>query len=309
MRLVTRADFDGLVCGFLLKEKGLVNSFKFIHPKDLQDGKFRATQNDILANVPFVPGCAFWIDHHVSEKERCDLSQKQDKTKILLKNAPSAAQIIYEYYGGEESLPQYKEVVKAVNKIDSADLNISEIICPADWILLGFIYDPRTGLERHNFKINRHQLTEKLINKYHTASIKEILSLPDIKERIEVYNEQNEHFKKMLLDNTVIKGSLIFTDLRHVPKIYAGNRFLIYSFFPGQNVSCWIVNGKDKDTVSIACGHSIINKTATINIGKLMLKYGGGGLKQAGTCQIKKEKAEQVIKEISDCLQFNLLCH
>ena len=300
MRLVTRSDFDGLICGMLLKEADIIDSWTFVHPKDLQDGLFQPTENDVLANVPYVKGCGMWFDHHTSENDRLGWNQDVKGESRL---APSAARIIYEYYGGESKFPNYKEMIEAVDKVDSGQLSREEILNPSGWILLGFISDPRTGLGRfRDFRISNYQLMEELINLFRNMKIEEILELPDVKERVDMYFDQTEKFKSMVEKHTAIKNNVIITDLRDVDTIYTGNRFMIYSLYPEQNVSMWIVDGKQKQNVSIAVGYSILNRTCTADIGKLMLKHGGGGHKMVGTCQVPYDSANGVINEISDYL-------
>lgn len=300
MRLVTRSDFDGLICGMLLKEADIIDSWTFVHPKDLQDGLFQPTENDVLANVPYVKGCGMWFDHHTSENDRLGWNQDVKGESRL---APSAARIIYEYYGGESKFPNYKEMIEAVDKVDSGQISREEILNPSGWILLGFISDPRTGLGRfRDFRISNYQLMEELINLFRNMKIEEILDLPDVKERVDMYFDQTEKFKSMVEKHTTIKNNVIITDLRDVDTIYTGNRFMIYSLYPEQNVSMWIVDGKQKQNVSIAVGYSILNRTCTADIGKLMLKHGGGGHKMVGTCQVSYDSANGVINEIADYL-------
>lgn len=296
MRLITRSDFDGLACGTLLKEAGIIDNYKFVHPKDLQDGLVEVTEDDVLANVPFVKGCGLWFDHHSSEMERLSLEgQYKGESRLT----PSAARIIYEYYGGEERFSHFKELIDAVDKVDSGNLTVDEILNPTGWILIGFIMDPRTGLGRfRNFKISNYALMEKLLEDCRTLKIDEILELDDVKERLELYHEQTALFKDMILKHTKVYDNVIVTDLRDVETIYTGNRFLIYSLFPDQNISLWVVDGRNKQNCPIAMGYSIINKTATIDVGSLLLKYGGGGHKKVGTCQVPYDDASRVIGEL-----------
>lgn len=301
MRLVTRSDFDGLICGMLLKEVGVIDSWTFVHPKDLQDGLFEPTENDVLANVPYVPGCGMWFDHHTSEDDRLGWNQDVKGESRL---APSAARIIYEYYGGAKAFAGYEDMIIAVDKVDSGNLTADEILNPTGWILLGFISDPRTGLGRfRNFRISNYQLMEELINHCRNMKIEEILEHEDVKERVELYFEQDRLFKDMVQKHTRLESNVIVTDLRDVDPIYTGNRFLIYSLYPDQNVSMWIVDGKMKQNVSIACGYSILNRTCSVDIGKLMLQNGGGGHKMVGTCQVESADANQVIQSIIDALR------
>lgn len=296
MRLVTRSDFDGLACGALLKDAGIIDNWKFAHPKDLQDGLIEVDENDCLANVPFVEGCGLWFDHHSSEFER---NQLEGKYKGESRLAPSCARIIYEYYGGKERFPQYTEMMEAVDKVDSGNLTIEEVQNPTGWILIGFLMDPRTGLGRfREFTISNYQLMEMLIDACRTMTTEEILNLPDIKERIEMYNTQTEKFKEMVKAHTRIEGSTIITDLRGVEPIYTGNRFMIYSMYPKQNISAWIVSGKGGAGCSAAVGYSILNRTSKVDVGKLMLKYGGGGHKAVGTCQFSDENMEEMLPKM-----------
>ncbi len=296
LRLLTRSDFDGLACGTLLTFKGLVDSYEYVHPKDVQDGKISVTENDILANVPYIEGCGMWFDHHSSEEERISGKIEFRGESRLEK---SAARIIYEYYGGEKEFPNLKEMIKYVDKVDSAELTVDEILNPQGWVLIGFLMDPRTGLGRfRNYRISNYQLMEKLMRLCGEKSIGEILKDPDVLERIEVYKEQNELFKEMLLKYSKVYGDCVVTDLRNVETIYSGNRFLVYSIFPEQNINLWIVDGRNKVNVSIAVGHSIIKKDSDIDVGSLMLKYGGGGHKKVGTCQVLYENTDKTISEI-----------
>ncbi len=298
MRLITRSDFDGLACGALLKEVGIVDSWKFVHPKDLQDGLIEITEDDVLANVPFVPGCGLWFDHHSSEFER---NQLEGKYKGESRITPSCARIIYEYYGGRERFPQFDDLMEAVDKVDSGNLTIDDVMNPQGWILVGFLMDPRTGLGRwRQFTIPNYLLMEKLMDACRTMSTQEILDLPDVKERIEVYNEQTEKFIEMVKAHTVTKGNVIISDLRGVDPIYTGNRFMIYSLYPEQNISAWIVNGKGGLGCSAAVGYSILNRTSNVDVGALMLRYNGGGHKAVGTCQFTDETMKTDLPRMLD---------
>ena len=306
MRLITRSDFDGLACGALLLYAGIVDSWTFAHPKDLQDGLIPVTENDVLANVPFVEGCGLWFDHHSSEEER---KKYKGKYKGESRITPSAARIIYEYYGGKERFPNFDDLMEAVDKVDSGNLTREEILNPTGWILIGYLMDPRTGLGRfRNFTISNYQLMEKLLRCCAYMSTEEILAMPDIQERIELYNEQTELFKEMVHKHTRVEGDVIITDLRGVSPIYTGNRFLIYSLYPEQNISCWIVDGKGGKGCSCAVGYSILNRTSRVNVGSLMLKYGGGGHMAVGTCQFTDENAEEKIPQLlNEIVNYNEL--
>ncbi|MCL2518566.1 MAG: exopolyphosphatase [Oscillospiraceae bacterium] len=295
MRLLTRSDFDGLACAALLKEAGIIDSWKFVHPKDIQDGLVEANENDVLANIPYIPGCKLWFDHHVSEHERLGNLKFEGASY----EADSCARIIYDYYGGEEKFSNLKNMIEGVDKVDSGNLKKDEILNPTGWVLLGFIMDPRTGLGRfRDFRISNYTLMELLTDACRTMNIDEILELPDVAERVKMYFEQDKLFKEMLLKYSKTDGNVIVTDLRNVETIYTGNRFLLYSIFPEQNISIWAVDGRGKQNCPIAVGHSILNRTSNTKVGSLLLKYGGGGHDRVGTCQVDYADADRVIAEL-----------
>ena len=304
MRLVTRSDFDGLVCGALLLEAGIIDNWKFAHPKDLQDGLVEITEDDCLANVPYVEGCGLWFDHHSSEHERLELAGKYKGESRI---APSCARIIYEYYGGKERFPQFDDIMDAVDHVDSGNLTIDDVKNPQGWVLIGFLMDPRTGLGRwRDFTISNYQLMEKLLVACRTMTTEEILAMPDIIERINVYNEQTEKFVEMVKAHTVVNGNVIISDLRGVDPIYTGNRFMVYALYPEQNISAWIVSGKGGKGCSAAVGYSILNRTSDVNVGSLMLKYNGGGHKAVGTCQFSDENmAEELPKMLNELCEMS----
>jgi nanoRNase/pAp phosphatase (c-di-AMP/oligoRNAs hydrolase) len=304
MRLVTRSDFDGSVCTAILEDLGLVDDILYVHPKDMQDNKIEVNENDILANVPFVEGCGLWFDHHSSERARLQLD---GKFKGASKNSPSAAQVVYDYYkqfnAYAAKLKKFEALVEIAGKADSAKYAKQDIVQPKGWIMLAFIADPRTGLGyKHNFTVSNFELMKKLPQLLCTKSIEEILNLPDFQERVKLYQEENARYEKLIKKSAVIKGNAIVIDLRGCEAIPAGNRFLEYVLYPEQNISLRIVDGKKKEFAMISVGHSIINRTSTIDVGALTLNYGGGGHKRVGTCQVSYEEVDQVVAEMLDMI-------
>jgi nanoRNase/pAp phosphatase (c-di-AMP/oligoRNAs hydrolase) len=296
MNLLTRSDFDGLACGALLLYLGIIDDWKFVHPKDIQDGLIKATDEDILANIPYVPGCKLWFDHHSSETERLGESAYFEGVS---RKAPSCARVVYEYYGGDEKLGRFAEMIHYVDKVDSADLTANEIAKPTGWVLLGFIMDPRTGLGRfRDFTISNYDLMKELARACSEKNIDEIMDMSDVRERVEVYKEQNALFTEMVKKHAKTDGNVIYVDLRGVETINAGNRFLLYTLYPQQNISVWVVDGRNKINAAITVGYSIINRSATVDVGSLMLSYGGGGHHQVGTCQVDYADADRVIAEV-----------
>ncbi|MBF0199921.1 MAG: exopolyphosphatase [Desulfamplus sp.] len=306
MRLLTRSDFDGLGCAALLKEKGVIDDIKFVHPKDIQDGIIDVNADDVLANIPYVKGCGLWFDHHSSEIERKLYGDFQGKSDP---DAPSAARVIYDYYGGPEAFNSnhIDNLVRAVDKADSGNFTADEIINPRGWVLLSFVMDPRTGLGRYkDYRISNYNLMTDMIDYCRSMNVEDILEIEDVKERTRRYFEQDALFKDMVRANTTLHDSVIVLDLRNQEEIYTGNRFLLYSLYPDQNVSIQIMWGFQRQNIVLTCGYSIINRTCSADIGSLMLKYGGGGHKKVGTCQVPIEKADQVLAEIIAALSAPL---
>lgn len=295
MRLLTRSDFDGICCAVLLKDLGLMDEMVYAHPKDLQDGKFAVTKNDILANVPYVPGCGLWFDHHSSEQERQSFFGRYEGRSTA---APSAARVICDYYGIEK-FARFADMLQYVDKVDSADLTEEEILDPAGWVLLGFICDPRTGLGYHKgYRISNLAFMNDLVDHIRTKTIDEILALPDTRERIVLYRENDQRARAFLKQCSRVEGPVLITDARGTTNIPPSNRFLVYSLFPETNISIRLIDGRGKEFCAISVGYSIINRTATVDVGSLMLKYGGGGHKVVGTCQVPYEKADGVLAEL-----------
>lgn len=298
-RLVTRSDFDGLVCAMILKELNLIDDIKFVHPKDVQDGKVELSENDITTNLPYDDRVGLAFDHHESELSRI----KGNKSKwIIDPYAKSAARVVYDYYGGKEKLPRIKEdLMEAVDKGDSADFTIDEILNPTKWVLLNYVMDPRTGLGRfHDFRISNYDLMMELIDNCLTHTIDEIMELPDVKERTELYFKQADLFKEQLKRITKIHGKVAVIDLRNEEVIYAGNRFMVYAMFPETEISMHIAWGFKKQNTAVMIGKSIVNRNSKFDIGALCLSYGGGGHANAGTCQLDNDKVD---KEIPNMIQ------
>lgn len=300
MRLVTRSDFDGLACAALLEELGVVDDILYTHPKDVQDGKIEVTANDVLANVPFVEGCGLWFDHHSSEQQRLQL---KGKFKGACEMEPSAARVVYNYYAKDPAasakLKRFDELVAAVDKADSAQYTREDIANPQGWMLLAFLADPRTGLGyKHSFKVSNFDLMKSIPKLLRTKTIEDILAAPDVQDRVRAYREESEQYKKFILNAARVDGNALVLDFRGKKDIPGGNRFLEYSLFPKQNISIRLVEGRKGEFVMISIGHSIVNRTSSVDVGALTLKYGGGGHTKVGTCQVQPAKADQVLSEI-----------
>ncbi|MFK2821470.1 exopolyphosphatase [Arcobacter sp. YIC-80] len=295
-RLVTRSDMDGLVCGTLMKYLGIIDEITFVHPKDMQDGKVEITSNDITTNLPYVNGVYLAFDHHFSETLR---NEKKDN-HIIDAKAPSAAEVVYQYYGGKEKFPEaFDDMMIAANKADSAAFTKEDILNPKGWELLSFLMDSRTGLGRfREFTVSNYQLMMDLIDYCKDHTIEDILSLRDVKERVDLYFKYEKEFKEQLERCTTVHKNLVIIDYRDEEIIYPGNRFLVYAMYPQTNISIHVVWGRDKQNVVYSTGKSIINKTSKTNVGELMLKYDGGGHEAAGGCQPSHEDAPKVLEEL-----------
>ena len=302
-RLVTRSDFDGLACAMMLKELDLVDEIKFVHPKDVQDGKIELSKNDITTNLPYDPRVSLAFDHHESEVDRLKATETGGKL-VIDPNARSAARVVYDYYGGKKSFPRIsEELMAAVDKGDSADFTLDEILNPTGWVLLHFLMDARTGLGRfRQFRISNYELMMKLIDFCMDHPIEEILELPDVKERVDLYFEQAEQFKAQLQRLAQVHGKVVVLDLRNEEIIHAGNRFMIYALYPEAQISIHVAWGFQKQNTAVMIGKSILNKASEADIGALCLKYGGGGHRNAGTCQLENDKADSLLPEIIEAL-------
>jgi oligoribonuclease NrnB/cAMP/cGMP phosphodiesterase (DHH superfamily) len=300
VRLVTRSDFDGIVCATILQALGIVDEILYVHPKDLQDSKIKVNQHDIIANLPYAQGCGLWFDHHSSEHERLNLKGRFEGASKL---ALSAAQVIYEYYADHQEyariFEKYRDLIKVVGVADSAQFSEDDILNPEGWTMLAFIADPRTGLGlKRTFRISNFELMKRLPDLLRTKPVEEILALPDFQERIQVYAQETSTFRQLLGKHSMVKGNAILIDFRGIKDVPVGNRFIEYVIYPAQNISIRIADGKNKKFAMISVGHSIINRTSPVDVGSLTLKYGGGGHRHVGTCQVQYEEVDIVVEEM-----------
>ncbi len=301
-RLVTRSDMDGLITAVLLKHLDLIDDIKFVHPKDMQDGIIEITKNDMTTNLPYVEGVGIAFDHHLSETVR---NKEIKQNHIILPDAPSAAEVVYQYYGGSNVFPErFNDMMDAANKADAAMFTKQDIIDPQGWEMLSFLMDSRTGLGRfRDFRISNYQLMMNLIDACKDHSIEEIMQMPDVVERVELYNRYKEEFIDQIKRCSTIHENVIVLDLREEEIIYPGNRFMIYALYPETNVSIHKMWGFQKQNTVLAVGKSIINRSSSANIGELMLNYNGGGHMAAGTCQVPHHISESVLEDVIESLK------
>jgi nanoRNase/pAp phosphatase (c-di-AMP/oligoRNAs hydrolase) len=296
-RLVTRSDFDGLVCAALLKELGIIDDILFVHPKDVQDGKVELTAGDITTNLPYRSEVALAFDHHSSEQLRVGAGAEN---RVMVADADSAARVVYDHFGGADRFPRVSpEMMEAVDRADAAKLSMDDILDPQGWILLSYLMDPRTGLGRfREFRISNYQLMMQLIDGCLTMSIEEILDFPDVAERVALYREHADGAAEQIRRRSTAHGRVVVLDLRDEEVIHPTNRFLLYALYPECQVSIHVLWGLRQQNTVFAVGRSIVDRSSQVDIGALMLAHGGGGHEAAGTCQIANEDAEAVLAEL-----------
>lgn len=308
-RLITRSDFDGLVCAMILKELGMIDKdengnddIKFVHPKDMQDGLIPVTDHDISTNLPYVEGIHLAFDHHESEILRAG---GKKENHIIIPDAPSAARVVYEYYGGKEKLPRItEEIMLAVDKADSAQFTIDDILDPKGWVLLSYLMDARTGLGRfRDFHISNYQLMMKLIDYCLEHTIDDVLALPDVDERVQMYFKQQELFKAQIEKVHKMYDDVVVLYLKDEETIYTGNRFMVYAMYPEARISMHVMWGLKKQNTAVTIGKSIVDRSSKADIGAVCLEYGGGGHRNAGTCQLDNDKVDALLPEIIEKLK------
>ncbi|MCA9060225.1 MAG: exopolyphosphatase, partial [Planctomycetaceae bacterium] len=272
----------------------------------MQDGLIEVCNRDIITNLPYQPQCHLCFDHHGSEAIRNGTATHQNH--ILDPDADSAARVIYNYYGGAARFRNIShDMMDAVDRCDSGRFTREEIIAPRRWEMLNFIMDPRTGLGRFcEFRISNYWLMMSLIDYCRTHTIEQILALPDVRERVELYNSQREQYCDQIARCSGIYGNVGVIDLRNEETIYCGNRFLVYALLPQINVSVHLIRSRQPNMTVLAVGKSILSRTNPVDVGALMLKHGGGGHPAAGTCQIPADEADALIPEIVDALKQSI---
>lgn len=291
MRLITRADLDGLACSVLITTYEPIEETLLIHPQNITNREVEVTGQDILANVPFHPNCAKWFDHHLLTRTNREPPKNFDGA---FGYAPSAAELVWKYYG---QAPRFQELIAETNRFDSARLKVQDILDPKGFILLGFTLDSRTGFgpfRDYFLKCN---------DWLKTMPIEQVLELPEVVERIEGLRENDASFRRSLTAHSHLDGNVVITDFRSLENPPIGNRFLVYVLFPQANVSLRIQWGPGREFIVAAVAHSIFNRTCKTNVGVLMSQYGGGGHVGAGSTPIAADETEEKLAEILNALK------
>lgn len=284
-RVTTRADWDGLVCAALLSVVEDVDRYRFIEPGPFQDGYGEVTPDDIIANLPYRKGGALWFDHHISNRQ----SGVDFWGSWWI--AHSAARVIYEFYGHDEALAEFDELIQITDRIDSASLTAAEVRDPKGLILVSMTVEGKRPQDEAYWL--------RLIDILRRNDSARLLSDPEVVRRCGEFTAINDAFKEALQKWSRLEGKVLVTDFRGRFSGEPGNRFLPFALYPGCNVWVKATNHpNDPARAQISVGHSIFNRTCTVSVGELMARYGGGGHKGAGTCRPLKEEADRVLGEV-----------
>ena len=308
MRLVTRADFDGLVCGALVTKFEKIDSYLFVEPKFMQDGLVEVRSGDIITNLPYHPNCTLWFDHHITNTMP-DFDKPIMPGKGGFRLAPSAARVVYEYYtetskGSDRegaarlqflNTERVKYLLQEADKIDAGQLTREDVLHPQGYVLISMTTDGHFAEDEPYWL--------RIIELLRERSLDETLKDSEVTRRCQQVLDSQEKLRKILLERTTLKGNVIYIDLRGIKNIPDGNRFLLFTLFPEGNIAVKVSDDVQREnTTAISVGYNIFNKTSTVNVGELLHRYGGGGHKVVGSCRIPNEKAEQAIKEIVDAV-------
>jgi len=292
MRVVTRPDFDGVVCAALLMDALQISPpVIWVQPSDMQHRRVDIQKGDVIANLPFHENCSLWFDHHYSNQPKTPVNGK-------FTIAPSAAGIVYEYY--RERLDRdYSELVHQTDRIDSADLTLDEILHPENYpyVLLSMTITNHDPSERRYW--------DHLVNLLRSRSMDRVIDNPEVKRRCQQVVKTNIVYEKALKEKTTLAGHVSITDFRELEPVPDGNRFLVYCLFPDCTVNVKIVYEEDR-LASIKVGHSILNRGCKVNVGKMLSAFEGGGHPGAGACRFAREKAPDYLKRIVRILQKNV---
>ncbi|MCB9057370.1 MAG: hypothetical protein H6627_02320 [Calditrichae bacterium] len=296
MRIVTRGDFDSLISSVLLNTTHEIEDVLIVHPVNILENRIDISENDILANVPYHPDCGYWFDHHVNEVKMAEKTNFKGHFSI----APSCSRVIYNYYNNTDNIERFATVVNVADKIDTAQFSIEDIKNPRGWFIIdrtlhAFDSKGRLGNYREYFI--------KLIHWISNYSLSEILLADDVQQRIEHVRSEHKLFVQALGECSYIDNNIIITDSRKMRYFPNGNRYLIYTLYPQQNVSVSIFNRRDTDYSVIFVGHNIFNRTCQTDVNELLKKFQGSGRTTAGTCVVPQNKADDFLHKIIDALR------
>ncbi len=302
-RLCTKSDIDGLVSGILLKEMNLIDQIMFCHPRDIEKGIIEIGSGDITAGLPYKENAHLAFDYYAGPA-----TADSDRPNLIVdKKMPSTSRVIYNYFGEHNFHNVSQDLLKTVDKGVSADISIDEILYPTGWILLNYLIDQRTGLDNFGrFAMSNAVLIEKLTDWCREYNIWEILDLPDLEARLDLYFSCTESYKSQILRCSSVHNNLVVVDMRAEDVLYPGNRFMTYALFPECNVSLQIMNHKSGTRTIFVVGKSFLDRSLATNVGQIMKSNGGGGHANAGTCEVDNEIAEKVQKGLINALKYGI---
>lgn len=302
-RLVAKNDFDGLACGVLLRSLGLVGEAVFVHPSDVDGGRFEIADGDVTAGLPYKPnaGRAFTHLSSASVPPGGAVNLTADVS------APSTARVIHDHFGKDRFPGVQADMLDAVDKGAGARLTTDDILYPTGWMLFNFLIDPRTGLERSKvLGVPHGELMRRLMEEAGRRSVWELLSLPEMEERLELYFDSMERHKSQVMRCSSVHYNLIVTDTRKEASRYPGNRFVAYALFPECNVSLDVSPAPEGEKTVFSAGRSILDRTCSTDIGSMMRKHGGGGHAGAGACRVENGRAPEVLGSLIGELRTGL---
>ncbi|MEN8223325.1 MAG: exopolyphosphatase [Acidobacteriota bacterium] len=293
MRIVTRPDFDGIVCAALLMEVfEITEPVLWVEPVKINNKAVEIKEGDILANLPYDERCSFWFDHHFTNSVDADF-------KGEYRLAPSAAGIIYDHFRNDYK-KNFDKLIRETDRIDSARLTQEEIILPKTnkFVLLSFT------IKGNNMENEAYW--NKVVELIRTKDIDEIIEDKDVKLRIKKEIDNDLRYKEYLIEHTSIENGVSITDFRPFVSVPSGNRFLVFSLFPDTYVNVKIRNSDEKDgKVILSVGHSIFNRKCRVHCGKLVARFGGGGHFGAGSCSCDEGVFEDSKDSIISTLKKN----
>lgn len=285
-RLVTRNDMNGLASAALLYYLNVIDNVAFAHPRDIESGKFKLTERDITANLPYFTSVHLAFQHRINQPGQLEI---QHTNLVINSDVDSTARVIYDYYGGREKFPSLLQtVVAAADKSNSAMYTIEDVLQPKEWDLLSFTLDPQTGLGRFkDFKMSTDELVKGLAKLCVYSTIEEILAKHDVAERVELYLEQESSYDEQIKRCATVIQKVLVVDLREETRIYAGNRFRVYALYPSTNISMQVYWSSDEHkTILISVGKSVFDRSSKVDVGMVMKQFGGGGHVNAGSVQV-----------------------
>lgn len=290
--LFTKSDFDGLVCAALLKNAGMVNNIVFVHGFDVEQGRVEIKEGDIMCNLPETAPCKLCFNYGAG-----------------LNDAKSSARLVYDYIG-ENASYENKDLVldllHAVDKAQSGEFTIEDVLEPKAWDMLNFIMDSRTGLGRvRAFRMSNYAIMMRLVDFLLSYSPDKILEMPDIKERLDYYEDSKDEYREMLEYNSREDGGILIIDLRDEQYLKPANRFMKYAIYPDCEVAIQIMWGLRQKNTVFALGSSIFSKSM-LDLENIISEFGGMGHRYSGSIQVENANADEVLTKLIEKIKIKM---